>query len=76
MKMVVEKLREDGGIGCWESYEVLRRKFELDNEVGSVGRLKSKIKARNEKNWEEDVYMKSTLNGIDWQTIIQGWRDM
>ena len=34
MKMVVEKLREDGGIGWWEEYEVLRRKFELDNEVG------------------------------------------
>ena len=27
---------------------VLRRKFELDNEGGSVGKLKNTIKARNE----------------------------
>ena len=33
MKMVVEKLREDGEIGWWED-EVLRRKFEMDNESG------------------------------------------
>ena len=46
VKMVVKKLREDGEIGWWEEYEILR-KFELDNESGSVGRLKTKIKARN-----------------------------
>ena len=40
VKMVVEKLREDGGIGWWEVYEVLRRKFELYNEVGFVSKLK------------------------------------
>ena len=38
VKMVVEKLREDRGMGCWEEYEVLRRMFELNNKVGSVGR--------------------------------------
>ena len=53
MKMVVEKLREDGRIGWWEEYEVLRCKFKFDNEVGLVGRLKNKIKTRNEKDWEE-----------------------
>ena len=42
MKMV-EKLRKDGGIGWWEEYEVLRRKFELDNEGGLVGKLKKCI---------------------------------
>ena len=47
VKMVVVKLSEDGGIGWLEKYEVLRRKFELDNEGGSVGRLKTKIKVRN-----------------------------
>ena len=31
----MEKLREDGGMGWLKVYEVLRRKFELDNEVGS-----------------------------------------
>ena len=52
VKMVVEKLREGGGIGWWEEDEVLKRKFELDIKVGSVGRLNNKIKARNE-DWEE-----------------------
>ena len=39
VKMVVEKLREDGGIGWLEEYAVLRRGFELDNECGLVGKL-------------------------------------
>ena len=59
LKMVVEKLREDRGIGWWEGYETLRRMFELD-EGGLVGKLKNKIKARNEKDWEE-AYMRNTL---------------
>ena len=54
-------LEEDGGIRWWEEYEVLRRKVELVNVVESLSRLKNKIKARNEKDWEEEVYMKSTL---------------
>ena len=44
VKMVVEKLREDGGIGWWEEYVVLRRKFELDNEGGPVGKLKLRLR--------------------------------
>ena len=36
VKMVVEKLRDDGGIVWWEEYEVLRRKFELDNAARSM----------------------------------------
>ena len=70
---MVEKLREDGGIGWWEECEVMRRKFELDNEGGSVGKLKNK---RNEKDWEEDVYRKSTLK---WHRLAKddtGGRDM
>ena len=42
VKMVVEKLRKDRE-GWWEEYKVLRRKFELDNEGGSVGKLKNHI---------------------------------
>ena len=42
VKMAVEKLREDGGIGWWKKYEVLKGKFELDNEVGLVGRFTNK----------------------------------
>ena len=56
----MEKQREDSGIGWWEEYEVLRRKFKLDYEVGLVSRLKNKIKARTGKDWEE-VNTKSTL---------------
>ena len=51
LEMVMEKVREDGEIGLCEKYDVLRRKFELDN----------KFKARNEKDWEEEIYTKSTL---------------
>ena len=40
MKMVMEKLREDRGMGWWEEYEVFRRKSKLDNEDGLVGKLK------------------------------------
>ena len=43
---MVEKLKEDGGTGWWDEYVVLRRKFELDYEVGSVGRLKNMIMIR------------------------------
>ena len=60
VKMVVEKLREDGGIGWWEEYELLRRTIEPNNKAGLVGQLKNKIKATNEKDWEEEA-MKSTL---------------
>ena len=30
VKMVVDKLREDRGIGWWEGHGVLRRKYELN----------------------------------------------
>ena len=69
MKMVVEKLRKEGGIGWLEAYEILRRKFELDNEGGLVGKLKNKIKVRNEKDWEE-VCTKSTLKWYRLQKMV------
>ena len=75
LKAVVEKLREDGEIGWREEYEVLRRKFELDNEGGSEGKLKIKIKARNAKDLEEEVYTKSKLKWYMWNKMIQGWCD-
>ena len=34
--------------------------FELENEGGSVGKWNKKIKERNEKDWEEEVHMKTT----------------
>ena len=39
VKMVVEKLNMDGGIGWWEEYVVLKRMLGLNNKVGSVDRL-------------------------------------
>ena len=56
VKVEVEKLIGHGGIEWWEEYEVLRRKFELDNEGWSVGKLKNMINSPN-----PEVYMKSTL---------------
>ena len=64
---MVSKLREDGGFGWWEEYEVLRRKYELGSEYGSVCNwygndfLSPSPKMRNEKDWEEEVSSKSTL---------------
>ena len=36
-------------------------KSELDNENELVGKLKNKIKERNEKGWKEEVYTICTL---------------
>ena len=47
---MVEKLREDGGKGSWEEYEVLMGMLEQDNKGRLVGKLMNKIKARNEKD--------------------------
>ena len=41
-----------------------------------VGNLKNKMKARNEKDWEEEVYRKAHGNGIGWQKMVQRWRDV
>ena len=57
----MEKLSEDGEIGWWEEYEVLRRNFELDDKDGLVDKLKNKITAKNEMDWKKDVYTKNTL---------------
>ena len=61
VKKVVNKLREDQKFSWWEQYKVLRRKYELDSECGSVRSWKEKNKMRNEKDWAEEVSSKSTL---------------
>ena len=70
-KKVINKLREDGGIGWWEEYKIFRRKYELGSEYGSVHSWKENIKNRNE-DWEEEV--SSTLKWYRRQRIVQGWR--
>ena len=40
---MINKLREDGGIGLWEEYEVIRRKYELDSEYWSVRSWKGNL---------------------------------
>ena len=54
----------------------MKRKFELDNKGELVGKLKNEIKARNEKDWEEEVYRKSTLKLYRLAKDDTGWRDM
>ena len=46
----VNKLREDGGFGWWEEYEVLKRKYELGSEYSLVSSWKEKTKIRTEKD--------------------------
>ena len=45
-------------------------------EGGTVGKLKNKIKVGNVKDWEEEVYVQSTLKCIGCQNMLQGWRAM
>ena len=47
---------------------VLRGKYELASEYGSVRCWKEKIKMRNEKDCEEEVSSKSTLK---WYTLAK-----
>ena len=65
VKKKVNELREDGGFGLWEEYEVLRRKYELVSEYVSVYSWKENIKMRNKKDWVEEVSSKSTLKRYD-----------
>ena len=71
LKKLVNALRQDGGFGWWEEYEVLRRKYELGSEYGSVNCWKEKIMMRNEKDWVEEVSSKSTLKRSG-QRMVQG----
>ena len=41
--------------------KVLKRKYELGSEYGSVRSWKETIKMRNGKDWEEEVNSKRTL---------------
>ena len=41
-----------------------------------MGKLKKKIKARNEKDWEEEVYMKSILKWYMLEKDNTWWRGM
>ena len=50
--------------------------FELDNEGELVGKMMNKIKARNEKDWEEEIYTKSTLKWYRLSKDDTGWRNM
>ncbi len=54
----------------------MRRKFELDNEVESVGKLKNKVEARNANDWEEEKYTKSKLKRYWLSRDGTGVRDM
>ena len=59
VKLIVEKLKESGSI-CWrEEYEVLLRKYGLEEdeeeESGSAAAWKKKTEKQNWENWQEEV---------------------
>ena len=57
VKPIVEKLKESGSIGWREEYEVLLRKYGLEEdeeeESGSVAAWKKKIEKQNWESWQE-----------------------
>ena len=65
MKLIVEKLKESGGVGWREEYEMLLRKYGLEEaeeeESGSAAAWKRKIEKQNWEDWQEDVDRKSSL---------------
>ena len=44
VKVVINILREDGGIGWLEEYEFLMSKYELCNEYGSIHSWKKRLR--------------------------------
>ena len=65
VKLIVEKLKESGSIGWREEYEVLLRKYGLEEdeeeESGSAAAWKKKIEKQNWESWQEEVDKKSSL---------------
>ena len=58
MKMVLEKLRENGG--CWGEYEVLRRKYILITRLGWCVNLRIRLRyemRRSGKKYTEYIEM-------------------
>ena len=56
---VVDKQREDRGIGWREDYEVLRRKFGLNNEVRLVDRLSQEMRRTGKKMYIQKAHRSS-----------------
>ena len=65
VKLIVEKLKESGGVGWREEYEMLLRKYGLEEaeeeESGSAAAWKRKIEKQNWEDWQEEVDRKSSL---------------
>ena len=65
VKLILEKLKESGSIGWREEYEVLLRKYGLEEdeeeESGSAAAWKKKIEKQNWESWQEEVDKKSSL---------------
>ena len=65
VKLIVEKLKESGGVGWREEYEMLLRKYGLEEaeeeESGSAAAWKRKIEKQNWEHWQEEVDRKSRL---------------
>ena len=63
VKVVAEKLKNTGGVGWWEEYELLQRRYGLAEDWESESRreVKSKIEEVHVENWCEEVEGESSL---------------
>ena len=63
VKVVAEKLKNTGGVGWWEEYELLQRRYGLAEDWESESRreVKSKIEEVHAENWCEEVEGKCSL---------------
>ena len=59
VKLIVEKLREAGGVGWRAQYEVLLRRYGLeeeeDGQAGSAAEWKRRVRKLNGSKWKEEV---------------------
>ena len=72
VKRIVEKLQEAGGVGWREEYEVLRRKYGLEQEdeeqAGSAAEWKRRVRELNGNEWMEEVEAMSSLR---WYKVVK-----
>ena len=67
VKVVADELAT---IGCWDDYDRLVNKYELDEEecTRSVRGWKEKIKDKNEEDWIEEV---NTISSLRWYGLAK-----
>ena len=62
VKVVADKLKSMGGVGWWEDYKVLLRRYGLAEECGSrTQEWRSRVEEVTAQDWWEEVKAKSSL---------------